>query len=168
MRFPVESVANPASLGLAEFTRSGLIIPELRQRDTAGIIWELSQAMQREGCLPDMLPLYHAALNQELLSSNSLECGIALPHARLSVVRQMQFAFGRLHAPVTWGTSGPARVQFVFLVAIPATDATTYLQLLAGIARLGNRPHVLAQLRAAVTSSDVLRLLEGVPISESA
>ena len=80
-----------------------LIVPQLRERDTAGIVSELSQALQREGCVPDLLPFYQAALNQELLANSALDCGLAFPHARLSGVKRLQFAFGRTPEPIIWG-----------------------------------------------------------------
>jgi len=40
-------------------------------------------------------------------------------------------------------------VQLVFLLAVPATDAADYLHLLASLARLGQEPERLAQLRNA-------------------
>ncbi len=144
---------------LADFTRPELIAPEVRAQDTAGVLGELSQLLQREGCMPDLLPFYHTALNQELLSSSALDCGIAFPHGRLSGVRHLQFAFGRLAQPITWGTGKSWPVQLVFLLAVPATDAAMYLHLLASIAKLGHQPTVLAGLRAADTPGKILSLL---------
>ena len=43
------NVAAPVSL--ADYTRSALIVPCLREGDTAGIISELSQILHREGGL---------------------------------------------------------------------------------------------------------------------
>ncbi len=151
---------------LAEYTRAALIVPHLRERDTAGIISELTQVLQREGCVSDMLPFYHAALNQELLSNSALECGVALPHARLSGVRQLQFAFGRAPQPLSWGGKGFSPVQLIFLLAVPATDAAGYLHLLASLARLGRQPALLAQLREAETPEAVLAVLEQVRIRQ--
>ena len=154
---------NIAALGsLADCTRPGLVVPELRERDTAGIISELSQVLQREGCLADVLPFYQAALNQELLSNSALDCGIALPHARLGGVKQLQFALGRVPESVSWGTKGPARVQLIFLLAVPPTDAACYLQLLASFARLGQQPALLAELRAAGGLAAMMAVLEKV------
>ncbi len=86
MSFDVTAnVVAPASL--ADYTRPELIVPRLRERDTAGIISELSQALQREGCVADVLPFYHAALNRELLTNSALDCGMAFPHARLTLAR---------------------------------------------------------------------------------
>ena len=151
---------------LASFTRASLIIPELRQRDTPGIISELSQLLQRHGGVPDVLPFYHTALNQELLSNSALECGVALPHARLSGVRRLQFALGRLSEPVSWGAKGSWPVRFVFLLAVPATDAAGYLHLLASLARLGQDPERLAELRSAPSADEMLAVLEQVAIRQ--
>src|ERR1017187_7470179 len=151
-------VAPPVSL--ADYTHPGLIVPSLRERDTAGIISELSQVLQREGSVPDVLPFYQAALNQELLANSALESGLAFPHARLSGVKRLQFAFGRPPEPIVWGGRSSWPVQLVFLLAVPATDAAGYLHLLAILARLGQQPEHLAQLRAADNAEAILAVLQ--------
>ncbi len=161
---PVDAGVNlvTASSTLASYTRPALIVPRLRERDTAGIINELSQVLQREGCVSDVLPFYQAALNQELLASSALDCGIAFPHARLSAVRHLQFALGRAPEPLIWGAKGSWPVQFIFLLAVPATDAANYLHLLASLARLGQQPSLLAELRAAETPESILAVLDRI------
>jgi mannitol/fructose-specific phosphotransferase system IIA component (Ntr-type) len=154
------AVAVPLTLG--QYTRRALIVPELRERDTAGIIGELSHVLQRQGCVTDVLPCYHTALNRELLSNSALECGLAVPHARLSGVKQLTFALGRTPEPVMWGAKGSWRVQFIFLLAVPATDAACYLNLLASLARLGQRSEALEQLRAAQDAEAILAVLEKI------
>ncbi len=158
------AVTVPATL--AQFTRRTLVVPELRDRDTAGIISELSQVLQREGCVTDVLPFYHTALNQELLSNSAIECGLALPHARLNGVKRLTFALGRTPEPVIWGAKGSWPVQFIFLLAVPATDAAGYLHLLASLARLGQQPQILDQLRAAESAEAVLAVLEGIRLRQ--
>ena len=147
---------------MLEYTRPELIVPHLRETDTAGIIGQLSEALQRQRVVPDLLPFYHAALNQELLHNSAVESGIAFPHARLAAVKQLQFSFGRTAVPVSWGVKGSWPVQFVFLVAVPASDSATYLQLLAGIARLSQQPEQLAELRKAKSAEDFLTVFERI------
>ena len=80
---PIETTTNsvtPATL--CHYTRGTLVVPQLKLRDTAGVISELSHALQRDGCVPDVLPFYHTALNRELMANSAVECGIAFPHAR--------------------------------------------------------------------------------------
>jgi mannitol/fructose-specific phosphotransferase system IIA component (Ntr-type) len=155
-----------APLSLADYTRPALIVPRLRQRDTAGVISELSQVLQREGCVPDVLPFYQAALNQELMANSALECGLAFPHARLGGVQRLQFAFGRTPAPILWGAGSSWPVQLVFLLAVPATDAAAYLHLLASLARLGQQPELLAELRAAESAEAILAALERIRLRQ--
>ncbi len=154
-------IIGPAGLlSLADYTCPGLIVPQLRERDTAGIISELSKVLQQQGVVSDVLPFYHAALNHELLSNSALNCGIALPHGRLNGVKRLRFAFGRAPAPVAWGAKGSWPVQFVFLLAVPATDAASYLHLLASLASLGAQPERLSELRAAPDATGILAVLE--------
>lgn len=152
------------TLNLADYTFPRLIVPEVRERDAAGIIGELSQVLQREGCIPDMLPFYHAALNQELLANTALQCAIAFPHARLGGIKQVRFAFGRTPEPICWGSKSSWPVQLIFLLAVPATDAVRYLQLLANLARLGQEPGLLEELRSAPTAEMILSILERVGV----
>jgi mannitol/fructose-specific phosphotransferase system IIA component (Ntr-type) len=149
-----------ANRTVAEYTHPDLIVPELRERDPAGIISELSQALQRYGCLPDVLPFYHAALNQELLSGSATECGMAFPHARLSGVKSLRFAIGRTQQPVIWGPKGAAPVQLIFLLAVPATNAAPYLQLLASLARLKQQPSIGEELRNAASADGIYSALQ--------
>jgi mannitol/fructose-specific phosphotransferase system IIA component (Ntr-type) len=158
-------VAAPASL--ADYTRPALIVPRLRERDTAGIISELSQVLQREGWVPDVLPFYQAALNQELLTNSALESGMALPHARLSGVKRLQFAFGRSPESVIWGGRSSWPVRLVFLLAVPATDAVAYLHLLASLARLGQQPEILTQLCEAEDAQATLAALRQIGLRQA-
>ena len=156
--------AAPATL--ANYTQPALVVPRLLERDTAGIIGELARLLQCHGFVPDLLPFYHAALNQELLANSALPCGLAFPHARLSGLKRLQFAFGVAAHPVLWGASGSAPVQLVFLLAVPATDAVNYLHLLASLAKLGQRPELLAQLLQADCPHAVLAVLDQIKIRQ--
>jgi mannitol/fructose-specific phosphotransferase system IIA component (Ntr-type) len=158
------NVAAPVSL--ADYTRPALIVPRLREGDTAGIVSELSQVLHHEGAVSDVLPFYQAALNEELLTNSALDCGLAFPHARLSGVKRLQFALGRTLKPIVWGAKSSWPVQLIFLLAVPATDAADYLQLLASLARLGQQPEVLAQLRAAENAEAILTMLGNIRVRQ--
>jgi mannitol/fructose-specific phosphotransferase system IIA component (Ntr-type) len=161
------TLAIAAPTTLADYTQPGLIVPELHERDTAGVVSELSQALQREGCVADLLPFYQAALNQELLANTALACGLAFPHARLSGVKRLQFAFGRTPEPIIWGGKGSYSVQLIFLLAVPATDAASYLHLLASLAKLGQHSGLLAELRVADSAEAILAALQQIRLRQA-
>lgn len=152
---------------LADLTSPGLIIPHLLGRDAASVIQELSQAMQREKRVPDLLPFYHAALNREFLVSTDMDAGMAFPHARLPALKELCFALGRSDEPVRWGPKATGSVRFIFLTAVPATDSTRYLLLASGLARLSKANRLVEELRAAHDGSQFLEVLRQVKLHAS-
>ena len=57
-------------------------------------------------------------------------------------------------------------MQLIFLLAVPATDVAGYLHLLASLARLGQQPELLAQLRLADTAEAILAVLERIRLRQ--
>ncbi len=130
----------------------------------ATVIQELSQAMQREKRVPDVLPFYHAALNQEFLVSTDMEAGMAIPHARLPGLKEPSFALGRSAEPLGWTAKATRSVRLVFLMAVPATDSTQYLLLISGLARLAKDILLLEKLQAAPDSLQMLEVLQQIAL----
>jgi mannitol/fructose-specific phosphotransferase system IIA component (Ntr-type) len=141
---------------LADFTRAGLIIPRLVSRDAASVIHELSLCLQREGCVPDLLPFYHEALNREFLLSTDMEAGMAFPHARLPGLRELAFAFGRSDQPFAWAPGIAHPVRMVFLLAVPSNDASGYLPLVSGLARLSANLPALDAICGAADAEGIM------------
>ena len=153
---------------LADFTSPGLIIPHLRGGDAASVIQELSQVLQHEKRVPDLLPFYHAALNREFMVSTDMEAGIAFPHARLPGLKELSFALGRSREPLTWGKRADRSVRLVFLIAVPATDSTQYLLLISGLARLARDSRLLETLHRAQDTFQILDVLQQIKLRTSA
>lgn len=147
---------------LADFTSPGLIIPRLSGDEAASAIKELAQALQRENRVPDVLPFYQDALNREFLVSTDMDAGMAFPHARVPGLPQVSFALGRCEKPIRWGPDASRLVELVFLVAVPATDATQYLLLISGLARLSKNEGLMARLHAANDPARILEVLQQV------
>jgi mannitol/fructose-specific phosphotransferase system IIA component (Ntr-type) len=152
---------------LADFTSPGLIIPHLRGREVAAVIHELSQVMQRENRVPDLLPFYHAALNRESLASSEMEAGMAFPHARLPGLQELSFALGRNDEPLVWGAKAVRSVRLVFLMAVPATDSIQYLSLISGLARLAKDRSLVEKLQAALNTPQILEVLQQIQLRTS-
>jgi mannitol/fructose-specific phosphotransferase system IIA component (Ntr-type) len=152
---------------LADFTSLELIVPRLRGRDEAAVLQELSQALQREGRVPDFLPFYHAALNREFLVSSDLEAGMAFPHARLPGLKELSFALGRGDRPLVWGAKAGHSVRLIFLIAVPGTESTQYLSLLSGLARLAKDGGLMEKLRAAADAARMFEVLQQIELRGS-
>lgn len=149
---------------LADYTSPSLMIPELRGKDSVSAIQELSQVLQRENRIPDMLTFYHAALNHESLVSTDLESGMAFPHARLPGLQTPVFAVGRSNEPLYWGTRARRTVRFVFLIAMPDTDSTQYLLLISSLARLSLDTVLMEKLRGSRNAEEMFNVLQQVKL----
>jgi PTS system nitrogen regulatory IIA component len=146
---PEATLIPPGTAVLADYTKPGLIFPALRACDAAGAIHALSQALQRQGCVPDFLRFYHAVLSREFLCSTAMNCGFAVPHARLPDLARPWFALGRSAEPIAWGARGGAPIRLVFLTATPEDDSTHYLALISALARLAHDEEAVRALLEA-------------------
>lgn len=158
---------------LAEFTSSGLVVPHLRGGEAASVIKELAQRLSAENRVPDVLHFYQSVLNREFMVSTDMEAGLAFPHARVVGLKNLAFALGRGAEPLRWGAHAAPSVRLVFLLAVPATDATQYLLLMSGLARLARDAALLARMLAARDTFQMLEVLQQVtlrtcPSSEAA
>lgn len=159
-----DSIRGEFLISLADYTRPALIVPHLRERETAGVIKELSQLLHQERCVPDVLQFYNAALNREFLVNTATDHGLAFPHARLNGLPQVTFALGRSNEPLVWGPKDTQPVRLVFLVAVPATDSSSYLLLISSLGRLGKNPPLLERLLQAGDPVGVHDVLKQVPL----
>jgi mannitol/fructose-specific phosphotransferase system IIA component (Ntr-type) len=164
---PDTIIHSTTSMTLPDFTSPDLIVPHLRGQNPASVIQELSQAMQREKRVPDLLPFYHAALNREFLVSTEMEAGMAFPHARLPALKELSFALGCSDEPLGWGAKAVRSVRLVFLIAVPATDSTQYPSLISGLARLAKENRLVEKLRAAQDTFQILEVLQQVRLRSS-
>jgi len=59
-------------------------------------------------------------------------------------------------------------VRLVFLIAVPATDSTQYLQLISGLARLAKDGRLVEKLHAAQDTFQVFEVLQQITLRGSA
>lgn len=162
-----DAITTDAATTLADYTRPSLIAPGLEGQDMAGAVKELSRLLHQEGCVPDMLQFYHAVLNREFLINTAMDFGVAVPHARLEGTSDLRFSLGRSPIPMVWGAKGSQAVEWIFLVAVPSTDAAGYLHFLSGLAKFGRYPQVRAQLQAAHTAEELFAVLQQVRVRQA-
>ena len=146
-----------AACTLADFTSPRLIAANLRGKDLPSVVYELSEALETEGRVPEVLQFYHAALNREYLCSTALSHGVAFPHAQITGLPRLSFAFGRSAEPLVWGSGTSSAVRHVFLIAAPAGDSGPYLSLVSGLAHFA-RSELLEKLAFATTPEAIFAI----------
>jgi mannitol/fructose-specific phosphotransferase system IIA component (Ntr-type) len=149
---------------LADYTARELVVLPLRGIDAQSALGELVDAMTRAGRLADPRGFLDAVLARERLGSSELAPAMAFPHARVPGLERVVFAFGRSEVPLSWGDCLGARVEMVFLMAIPEDAAAQYLSVLSGLARLSRDAALMNRLREAADIKAVLDVFRAIAL----
>ncbi len=149
---------------VADYTNPLLMVPELQSTTPTAVIAELCATLERAGRLNDPAAFQSAVLARELLSPTSFSPGWALPHARFKGLAQLSFALARTRQPLVWTGDSRARVQTIFLFAVPELEARTYLSLVAALAKLSQSSDLLEQLLRAPDARAMYEVLEQIPL----
>lgn len=97
---------------------------------------------------------------RETTESTGIGKGIAVPHARVSGLKQLVCALGRINGGVDFAAVDRKPVHLVFLICYPPTQQTTYLNFIATIAKLlRDKDHVQALLDAE-DADGIFKVLE--------
>ena len=149
-------------MSTADFTSPGLIVSQLRGRDAASVVLELSEALHSEGRVQELVTFYRAVMDRESLASTEMETSTAFPHARLPGLKELSFAFGQNADGIAWGVRG--RVRFIFLIAVPESESEQYLLLISGLACLVSNGRYLEQLRGTQNARQILGTFQQVKL----
>ena len=106
----------------------------------------------------DPAGLADEVIARERLSSTALGYGVAFPHARTGLVKEIVVAVGRSVAGVPFvGSTEP--VRFLFVIGTPPDRAAQYLAFVGTLARLLRGDAVRQKLLAATTPDDFVAVL---------
>ena len=101
------------------------------------IINELVKTLKVDKDKEEML--INAVIQREKIGSTGIGNGIAIPHTRSLVIKELMVAIGRLTKPINFGAQDKKKVNLVFLlVAPPYAYKREYLILLGKIAEAFN------------------------------
>lgn len=94
-------------------------------------------------------------LKREALGSTGMGSGVAIPHARLPIVKRPYGVLARLKPPVDFDAIDGQPVDLVFLLILPAPPEVDQLTALALVARTLKASGTLDRLRQAKSVSDL-------------
>lgn len=109
---------------------------------------------------PSAEQIFERLLERERLGSTGLAGGVALPHARMSGIRDSRGAFLRLAEPVEFDALDGKPVDLVFALLVPEEATEEHLQLLAKLATMFNDGQLRDRLRAA-GAEEAMAILTG-------
>jgi len=139
--------------------RKNIIVPIL-SLDKQPAIEELLGAACATGKVTNRAKALQALLDREKLGSTGLEKGIAIPHARTNAVDGIVLAVGIAPDGVEFQAADGGFSQLFFLLIASEALTTTYIQVLALIARLSQQESFRRSMLAAKTPDEVMELVK--------
>ncbi|MBN2712904.1 MAG: PTS sugar transporter subunit IIA [Planctomycetes bacterium] len=114
------------------------IILEPTSEEHDAVIAALVESLVSSGRVPasDEAAVKQALAERESKGSTAIGNGLAIPHARLSVVDTVIGAYARLRNGSGFNPLDGGNVQHVFLILSPMDQQATHLQTLTSIARM--------------------------------
>ncbi len=122
------------------------ILPLLKASSKKQVLQELSsQAEELTGL--DQRDVFDTLLQRERLGSTGVGHGIAIPHGKISGLKQIIGLFARLDDPIDFDAIDDQPVDLIFVLLAPESAGADHLKALARISRLLREPSAIEKLR---------------------
>lgn len=142
----------------------GLIIPELKSKEKAGVIREMASKFKEAGIVENEKVFIEAIKAREALESTAIGGCIAIPHARSDTVERLTVALGKSMEGVDFESLDGRPVHLVFMIACNTSATKTYLQVLARIARICKNENMREGLIKAKDTDEIMCFIKGFDI----
>ena len=116
----------------------------------------------------DQTKVIEALIEREGLGPTGVGHGVALPHARLSSVKEVRGVFLRLEKPLNFEAVDRQPVDLVFALLAPESAGVEHLKALALVARTMRNREVCSKLRANTDSATLHTILTETQATQAA
>lgn len=133
------------------------IITSLKSKDKRGAIAELVQLMRKtcEGERFVAAAVVDAIMDREKVGSTGMGGGVAVPHAKLEVLKGVIGAFGRSSHGLDFSAVDGAPVHLIFVILAPPSKNDIYLEALQKVMVAIRRPNFIKFLRSAKGAREI-------------
>lgn len=139
---------------LSQLLQKESIVADLSSTTKHGIIRELSRAVAPVAAI-EAEEIAAVLMERESLGSTGIGGGIAIPHGKLSSVKEIILGFGRSRTGVTYDSLDGKPVHIFFLLLTPENSTGGHLKVLAQISKLLKMDHFKQELINAETIDDI-------------
>ncbi len=145
-------------MDLGDLIKPEAIIPALKASNKKQALQELSEKASGMVGLPSRM-IFDVVLQRERLGSTGVGKGIAIPHGKLSGLKEIVGLFARLDKPIAFEAADDQPVDLIFLLLTPEDAGADHLKALARIARLLHEPSATTRLRGCRDTTGLFSLL---------
>lgn len=147
--------------GLSTCFDRDLFVPALKARDKDGVICELVDRLVDTGRVRNRDVILNTVRERERTWTTAIGSGVAVPHGRSLVIRDLTVVFGRSAEGVAFGAEDGHPVRLFFLIVAPYQDrGNRYLPVLGSIVELVAKDAVRERLMEVATFDELVAILE--------
>lgn len=135
------------------------IILDVKNEEKVAVIKELAQILIEKNIITQPEEFYTAVLKRENLESTGIGQGVAIPHARSSVVKNISVIFGRSQKGVDFSSLDNLPSHLIFLIAAPEDKKTEYIMTLARLSKLLRKNDARSRLLNAQSPQEIVQTI---------
>ncbi|MEM9104827.1 MAG: PTS IIA-like nitrogen regulatory protein PtsN [Pseudomonadota bacterium] len=154
-------------MSLADLITQDAVLPALKVNSKKQLLQELSAKAALVTDLSER-EVFDVILQRERLGSTGVGNGIAIPHGKLTSIKDIVGVFARLNEPVDFEALDDQPVDLVFLLLAPEGAGADHLKALSRIARVLRDGDMVTKLRQTDSASAIYAFLTDSPTSNAA
>jgi nitrogen PTS system EIIA component len=144
---------------ITEILSADLVIPELTGSSKPQVLRELSRPLASKYRDLDLAAITAVLAERERLGSTAIGDGIAIPHGKMSGVKQILGTFGRHRSGVDFESLDGRPTHLFFVLVAPEDSTSLHLKALAKVSRLFKDGSFRERLMAAKDTEEIFRLM---------
>ena len=98
---------------------------------------------------------------REKLGTTALGDGVALPHARIDLLKNIQTLIIQLDSGIDFDAVDGKKVDIIFVLLVPNVNSDDHVKILAEIATVLDNKKIVKKIRSAKQSQEIISILNG-------
>ena len=145
---------------ILDILKESSILVGLKSETKKAVLEEMVGVLAEQGAVGDKQKMLEVLLARESLGSTGIGQGIAIPHGKSGVAKELVAACGISRGGVDFDALDDDKVFVIFLLIAPEDQASQHLKALARVSALLKDKYFRKALIAAESSADVIKVLE--------
>ena len=145
---------------LTQYIAENCIVTDVQATNKPDVLKEMTNLLFEQKKMKGVGPALDQIMAREATESTGIGHGIAVPHARVSGLKSLICAVGRVSDGLDFMAVDKNPVHLIFLICYPPTQQTTYLNFIATIAKLLRDDEHMQTLLQADNDAQMFETLE--------
>ena len=143
---------------ISDLLQPAAVLATLKVQGKKQLLQELANRAAPIVRQPDR-KIFETLMERERLGTTGVGQGIAIPHGRLTDLKEIVGVFARLETPIDYDAVDNQPVDLVFMLLAPEGAGADHLKALARVSRLLRNQQATEKLRAAKSAEALYAIL---------